>query len=261
MNELTANPLVVSLLSLVAGACLTMLATAIRNKTSTFGYVSFCNRIGVSTDDEIYGAVRVSWEGHELRNLYSYTIEIENPTLRDYEGIEIDIYSSVGTILLNEKTEILDTPYIVLWKPAFRDQMTVPEGQEPTEQQFDIHRRRREYLLPVFNRWQKLRFTFLCTRPDNDDDPTLFVSSPGKSIRFSRRRSPFVVVRPIFGVPVPVAIVRALFIAIATIALCGSLLESAWLASIISMLVGLTGQVLGAMLFVAERTVKRVLAG
>ena len=257
--DLAKNPLAVSLISLVAGSLLTLLVTNLRNKSGVLGYTSVWNRIGISADDLVHGEVRVHWQNHQVRNLFAYTIEVENLSSTDYENVELRFYSGDDTIIFTEQSRIVDQPEVVPWSPAFKDRLTIADGQAATEQQTQEYNHNRQYLVPVLNRRQKLSFTFLCTKPNDDGDPGIFVSTPSKGVRLKSLKLPFVVLNPIFGVPIPAALSRAIVLAVAVVVVCGLLLKSVWAAALISMIFGLTGQIFGAILYRLERFVRDLL--
>jgi hypothetical protein len=253
------NPLIVSVISLIVGSLLTILVTNLRNKSGVLGYTVVWNRIGISADDGVFGAVRVHWQEHQVRNLFVYTIEVENFSISDYENINLHCYSSQDTIILSERTVVVGEPRIIHWSPDFQKRLRVPTGESASETQLSEYNHNREYLIPVFNRGQKLNFTFLCTKPNDDLEPGIFLSTMSKGVRLKRLRSPFVILNPIFGVPIPVALTRGVAISIFVIILCGLLLDSVWITAVISISVGLFGQVLGAVLYRLERLLKNAL--
>lgn len=254
LETLSQNPLIVGIASLIAGIVGTLLTNKLLNKTGVFGYTLTFDKLGVSVDDHIFGDVRAYWKGNQVSNLYLYTIELENSTSTDYENIELHIYSGDDTVILTERTEILDSPNIIQWSTEFEHQLAVPEGGEANEQAVNTYSHRREYILPVINRGQKLKFQYLCTKPnDFSDNPYIGIHSPSKGIKLKQRRTPWVVINPIWGGPVPVAIARALFLAVVVVLLCGVFVENVWVASAIAMIIGLGGQIFGAMLYKVER--------
>lgn len=258
-QELSQNPLIVSVISLIVGSLLTILVSNLRNKLGVLAYTAVWNRIGISADDDVFGPVRVHWQGHQVRNLFVYTIEIENFSTLDYENIAIHCYSGADTIILSERTQVIGEPRIVNWSPEFQQRLHVPAGESASKAQIDEYNHNRKYLLPVFNRGQKLNFTFLCTKPSDDKDPGIFLSTSSKGVRLKRLRAPFVILNPIFGVPIPVALVRGIVIALIVVVLCGLFLDSVWIAAVLSMAIGLTGQVFGAVLYRIEKFLRDTL--
>lgn len=72
-------------------------------------------------------------------------------------------------------------------------------------------------------------------------------------MRLKWLKPPFVILNPIFGVPIPVTLIRAIGLAVVIVVLCGMFVESIWVASLVSMIFGPAGQVFGAILYRVER--------
>jgi hypothetical protein len=93
LDKLLGNQVLVSIILLVIGGGITLFFSKISNKTSVFQYLVSSTKVGISTDDEVFGSVRSTWQGHEMRNLYISTIEIENSSSKDFEDIKFRVYS------------------------------------------------------------------------------------------------------------------------------------------------------------------------
>lgn len=256
-SELLNDNLVIALISLVAGSLLTVLIGKLQGKTSTLRYSCRVDRVAVPANDQVFGAVSVTWQGTAVRNLYTAIVEIENTTSIDFENIPFKVYTGDSTILLGERTAVLDSPYIVNWSDTFRSQLAVTSGATPTQEQWNVFNHSREYTIPVFNRGQKLQFTYLCTCPNTDDAPGIFVSTLYPAVKLRHQHFASFVL----GVPVHVAAPRGLLVAILVVVGCGALLGNSWLAAAIAALVGLFAQILGSLLYKAERWVVRAVSG
>lgn len=264
MNELDKifdNQIFVSVLLLVIGAIVTFVFTKLSSKTGTLRYFVSSNKVGMSADDQVFGSVRLAWQGHEVRNLHLCTIQVENTSSKDYENIQFKVYSGQETILLNQRTEVVDAPYIIPWEENYHARLHVPDGEQATQEQLDEYNHNREYRLPVLNRGQILRFSFLCTNPNDDNEPGVYISTSSKGVRLKRQQLPYLILNPIFGVPIPAAIFRALIISVFVVVATGSWIENIWVAASICMFVGLTGQVFGAIAYKIEKTIKNMVAG
>jgi hypothetical protein len=192
-----------------------------------------------------------------MRNLYLATVEIENTSTRDFENVEFKVYSAHETLLLGERTSVSGSPYIVSWSPTFRESLAVPAGGAITGDQWGIYNHSREYKVPVLNRGQLLHFNYLCTRPNDDVTPGVFVSTRLKGARLEyQSRSDF-----LHGVPTQITRAHGVAIAILTAILCGYFLRDARYASAICILVGLFAQSLGAGEYKLRRWLWRLLAG
>ena len=259
VTEFSKNPLAVAIISGVVCTLITLLVTNLRSKSGVLGYTVIWNQIGVSTDDQIHGPVRVHWQNQQVRNLFAYTIDIENLSSVDYENVVLHFFSGADTIILTEQSRVVGQPSVVHWSPDFQSRIAVPDGQTPSQHQFNEVNHNREYLLPVLNRRQKISFTFLCTKPNDDAEPGIFVSTPSKGVRLKRLKLPFVILNPILGVPIPVALVRAIGLSVVVVILCSLFIESVLVASLICMIFGLFGQVFGAILYRLESFVRDLL--
>ncbi len=242
-TDLFSNTLAVSMLSLLAGALITTIATKIHAKTAVFRYSTRVERVALAADDRVFGTVRVSWHDQNVRNLYLVSVEIENASTRDFENVPLKVYPSGSTIMLNERTAVVNTPYIVKWAPEFAATLVVAPGGTLSEGQWNVYNHSREYLVPVFNRGQVLELSYLCTRPDDDEAPYVFVSTQLKGVVLKPQvRSNFVL-----GVPVQVTLPRGLMVATVAIVLCTLWLKTVWVASLIGVVVGLFAQFVGAL--------------
>lgn len=261
LDKILENQIVVSLLLLIIGGMITLIFSKISNKTSIFRYYTSSTKVGVSADDEVFGTVRSTWQGHDMRNLYISTIEVQNTSSKDFENIKFKVYSGEQTLLLNQRTEIVGTPDIIPWDKAYSQRIHIAEGEEATDSQVEEYRHNREYNLPVFNRGQTIRFSYLCTNPNDDDEPGVYISSYSKGIKLKSSTTPYLILNPIFGVPIPVAITRALFISALVVIACGLWIDNIWIASSLSMFVGLTGQIFGAIEYKIERFIINTVSG
>jgi len=99
--------------------------------------------------------------------------------------------------------------------------------------------------------------TYLCTRPNDDLLPGIFVSTQLKGARLVHQvRSNL-----LLGVPVQFAIVRGLAISVVVVVLSAIYLKNRWVVSGIPSVVALFAQLWGALLWRFERWFKNKVAG
>ena len=169
----------------IGGVLLTLLTQQIANKRALFTYFVRHSRVGVSDDDAVFGSVRVTWNDTQIANLYLSTVELINQSLRDYENLAVTLYTN-DTVLLTERTELVGTPNIIKWTDEFLAQLKIPPGEKPTKAQFDLHSRRREYIIPVMNRSQVARFHFL-NAVKTQNQPSVWLDVLHKGVRLDFR--------------------------------------------------------------------------
>ncbi len=181
-----------------SGIACTILSLVIRqiiNKRGAFTY--FVNQImvGISTDDKAFGLVQVTWNGTNVANLYLSTVELSNNSLKDFENITISVCSN-DTILLNERTEVVDTTHILKWTQEYSQLLAVPSGGQPTDAQWELHSSRRDYLIPTMNRGQTVRLHFL-NASKKPEPPIIFLDVLHKGVKLIYHvRQPL-----LFGIP------------------------------------------------------------
>src|SRR5258706_5522175 len=187
ISSAVRDNLTVSIVSLFAGVLLTNAVTTILAKTKHLRYSTRVNRLALSTDDAVFGSVRATWNSKSVRNLYMAWVEVENTSNRDFEKVDFKIYVANETFLLNDRTAVMAAPYAVQWSPEYKASLEVAPGALPTERQQFRYDHSREYLLSVFNRGQVLQFTYLCSRPNDDLEPGVFVSTTLKGAKLKHQ--------------------------------------------------------------------------
>jgi hypothetical protein len=201
IKQLFESKTFMSLLSLVGGGLVGNLIAVLRNRVKTIEYTVNHERIAFSADDAIFGSIRVTWQNLNVTNLFSSQITLENQTGRDFTNLKVKIYTG-ETLLLSERTEISGTTYILQWSYEFQQQLNVPQGATPTEQQFNIYNHSREYVVPILNRGQRAIMTYLTTVPKGTEAPAVWLDILHEGVRVQYRQA----VPQVHGVPVRLAL-------------------------------------------------------
>ena len=232
------------LLLILIGVGIDRLVSARMAKRAKFRWSARVDRVGLSADDPVFGSVQVQWGGGAVRNLYMAMLELENTSTRDFENVPLTIYPDVGTLLLNERTVIVNTPEIVKPSPEFAEKVRVEPGKEPTPEQSNLYYTRREYVVPVINRGQLLRFQYLCTRPQDDLIPTVYLNVSTKGVKLVQQAAQNLILK------VPVDRARLLGILVTPLVVLATVayLENIWFIAGLSLFVGWTVQFIGALI-------------
>ncbi len=240
IGEIFQNKIVIATCSTVFGIFVTWITQQILNKRAVFSYSVSHRRVGVSTDDVIFGSVRVTLNGNEVPNLYLSTIEIRNESSNDYENVDIRAYSN-DTLLLSEQTQIDETSYILEWSDKYKKDLHLADGQDVSQAQRDLYNRQREFNVPAINRGQIIKLTFLNSATVNTD-PSIWVGIQKKGIKLAFRRP----LNTIHGESQPDAAVVGVIIGF----LIGAVLIAndtvLWQAVCVAMIYGLIAQIPGA---------------
>lgn len=224
----------------IGGVFITWLTQQILKKRGTFSYFVNHNRIGLSTDDAVFGAVRVTWNSNNIPNLYLSTIELVNESMNDYEDVIVRAFTN-DTNLFTEQTQILNTSHILNWSENYKQQLHVNEGGEVTESQKELHASQREYLIPTMNRGQVVKFVYLNSANGNAQ-PSIWLDVIHKGVRLKFRPPQ----NQILGVSQPQAALVGVVLGLCIAALLIAITTEVWLAVLISLSYGLVAQIPGA---------------
>ena len=257
MMQFFSQALSDKLIGALVGAAATLLIGVLRTRSARFRYSTKVDRVGVSSDDPVFGTVRVQWRNNDVRNLYFAVVKIENASIKDFEDVGLTIYTGIDTLLLSEQTRMIDSPDIVLWSPDFRAKMEAPAGGILTPEQWKIYNHRREYLVPVFNRGQVLEFHYTCTRPGDDLLPPVFVKAPVKGVKLLYRQKSWLVL----GVPFELALICGTVSALVVSVLAAWFFGGSWIATAVVFMVGYTVLLQGALISKAARRLRNAIFG
>lgn len=252
--ELLETKLAIGILSGIGGIVVSLVTQWFLNKRAVFRYDVDHNRIGLSSDDDIYGSVRVTWNGTELNHLFLSTVRIANDSMKDFESVTVRIFSS-DTQLLTEFTSIEGTTRNLEYTEDFASKIKVNLGSEPTNTQFSLFRSQRDYLVPTFNRGQILRFEFL--NAPTSDAHSIWVDILHKGVVCKFKKP----VNQIFGVSQPRAVFVGTIICLVAVSVIAGTVENVSIAAFSSFFFGWLVLIPGALTILAARKLRDVLAG
>lgn len=251
--QLIQHPYTSAIVSFIGGIIAAYLTQLILNKRGTFTYFVNHQRVGLSANDVIFGSVAVSWNGNPVSNLYLSTVELINESMNDYENVVIHAYTS-DTLLLTEQTQILGTPNILKWTENYNQQLHFEAGGSLSDNQWAIYNGQREYLVPIMNRRQSVRLTYLNSAKGNSTPNIwLTVLQKGVKLKFSAPQN------QILGVSQPQAAFAGVIIGlVATVSLV-LLTSDPWVIASTSLIYGLIAQLPGAYAIKLLRKLKDII--
>jgi hypothetical protein len=255
MGNILSNKYSILIITAIGSMLLTILAQYILSKRSRFRYNVWHSRVGLSTDDSIFGSVRVTWNNTAIPNLYLSTVELVNESMKDYENITVRVYTR-DAHLLSENTEIVGTTYSLNWTEDFFTKLQVVPGQAPLPEQIELHSKQRDYLIPVINRGQVIRFGYL-NSAITPNQPTIWLDILHKGIKLKFG----VAHNKIYNVAQPTAALVGIIVGIVIIGIIITCNSSIWMAAILSFLYGLFAQIPGAFTVKLWRKVKQLVGG
>ncbi|MFK5949690.1 MAG: hypothetical protein QM500_13085 [Methylococcales bacterium] len=255
IDMLLGSKLFIAIASAFCGVIAATLIQIWLNKRALFTYYVFHNQVGLSSDDAIYGSVKVTWNDNPISRLYLSTIELINESTKDFESVAVRIYTN-NTLLLTQRTELSDTTRIIEFTDEYKQEILVPEGNKPTDPQFELFRCRRDYIIPIMNRGQKIRFELL-NAAKTEEQPKIWLEILQKGINCKFRISQ----QLFMGVPQPTAALVGSIIGF--IGICAILyyVSNFWLAGILSYIIGLLVLFPGAIIVKTYRIIRNWFTG
>lgn len=239
----------------LGGIATAWLTQRVLNKRGIFTYSVTHNRVGVAAEDAIFGSVAVSWNGNPVQNLYLSTIEMKNESMNDYENVVISAYTN-DSRLMTEQTQLLDTPNIIEWSEKYKNQMHVGTNGEPSEKQWAIYNGQREYIIPIFNRGQSIKITYLNSAKTNAM-PSIWLSVAQKGVKL-KFQSPQ---NQILGVPQNQAALVGVVLGFVVLVALAIFVTEPWVAATAALTYGLVAQLPGAYAIKAIRRLKEAIGG
>ena len=257
--QVVKDQYVFSIISIIAGGIggiiVSLVTQKILSKRGLFSYFVNHLRVGITTDDKIFGSVAVTWNNAPMPNLFLSTIELVNESLNDYENIIIYTYTNT-TKILSEYTQLIGTPSILEWSKNYKKKVFVEPGKTPTKYQEEIYFGQREYIIPVMNRGQKIKITYL-NSANIPNNPTIWVSVLEKGVKLKYKLPQ----RSIFGVPQYNAAIAGLFMGLLLIVILGLFIKNNWIVIFVALIYGLIAQLPGAYIIKFLRKIREAIGG
>jgi len=232
ITTLLESEIFVPALSGVFGVLLTIVTQRLLNRRSMFSYTVTHNRVGLSVEDAVYGSVKVTWNDNPVNRLYLSTVVVTNQSMKDHKSVVMRVFSN-DTVLLAGTAFISDGIEPIDFSEEYKSKIAVRDGDAPTAEQYDLYSRQRDYMVPVINRGQILRFELLNT-PCTEAEPTVWLNILHKGIACKHH----VHQQQVMGVPQLSAAWTGMLLSMLGVGIVLLLVKSAPLAALISLAVG-----------------------
>lgn len=242
LETLLNDRFILVLVSVISTLVITIVTQRILRKRGLFTYFVRHSQVGMSADDAIFGNVRVTWNGNEVPNLYSSTLELRNESLKDYVNVTVRAYTS-DTVLLTEKTQLGGSTRSLEWTADFSQRLAVQPGAQATPAQQNLYGAQREYLIPILNRGQAVRLIYLNV-PKSERQPSIWLDIQHQGIKVKFR----VAHEEFLGTPRPAAVLAGTALGVPLLAVVIAIVNTVWIAAVLTFLYGLLVIVPGAYL-------------
>lgn len=249
------NKFVIAVVSWIGGILAAVLVQQILSRRRVLSYFVNHWKVGTSADDRTFGSVQITWNGAQVPNLYLSTVELTNESSRDLQDVHVKAFTG-DTTLLSEFPHLIGTTRSVKYSPEYEQEIAVAPAATPTQLQREIYGQRREYLVPVLNRGQKIRFQYI-NISQSEKQPTIWleVLHPGVVLKFRPPQN------QIFGVSQPMATLAGILLGLLFTTLLYAYCPYVWLIAFGSLFFGFIAQVPGAYAIRAFRQVRGWITG
>ncbi|MGV3707597.1 MAG: hypothetical protein ACO1Q7_02070 [Gemmatimonas sp.] len=211
----------------VLGALLTIVVQLSLAKRSRFSYTVRHDRIAFAADDAIFGTVRVLWNDRAVSNLYYSVLELHNDSLKDFEKIEVRVFTN-NARLLTDTAGLAGSSYAIDWADSYKQRLKVAEGTDATIGQIQAHNSERVYTIPVMNRGQVVKFTYLVEALESS--PSIWMDTVHTGVKLRYGASPELFWGVSQGWAVVVGILMSAGIVVTCLRLTDSAVINAWVA-------------------------------
>lgn len=164
----------------IVGGVVTKLLTLFWKRRARFIYTVAHLKVGTSTDDPVFGSIKVIHNDTPAKNLWLSTIELTNTSLEDFKDVPIQISATAPAILLNQTVKINDVfPHDLHLDKSFTDKLVASETGEYSDQQNQLYNSTRCFNFPSISRGDRLIFTYLTHTQEGMPELQLSINTPG----------------------------------------------------------------------------------
>jgi hypothetical protein len=160
----------------------------------------------MTANDRVHGPVEVRYRGNVVHNLYLSVVEIVNDSIKDLENLEIGTYRSGDQMMLMTETAFIDGSIQPVnqtrayaeriaadaeWERQVRaaGNAEAPENTARLTTDTAFRHGQRHYFVPVLNRGQRIKITYLTTVAPGGA-PIILVDCQSKGVRVGYKTQP-----------------------------------------------------------------------
>jgi hypothetical protein len=229
-----------------------------KNRMSVLRWTATHTFYGPTGENPNLGHVEIMFNGAAVPNLHWSSVEVENESGHDLANVTLQLHAENESQFLSRGTHLghQSFPWSREWEE--RTQRIIAAGDNASQEVPDdwaYYLRRRDFIVPVFNRDTKLQFLFFVNAPAGK---TPYVSVQCHHLGVVTRQRPATAM--ILGVPVVVASRIGILVAAIIAFSVAGLTRNVWGVAAAALIAGLWGQQLGAGIVRLNRLMLRLLS-
>ncbi len=248
------------LVKVIGAAGLTYLLTRLGKRMTVVSWAVSTFHLAASGKHDRFGEISVKYGAVDVDNIFMAQITVTN------ESGTVDLKDMPLAFLVQSNAWIVgqgqhyrhDTiPFSETWRAARERQRTgQPYAGETKDALDEWVNKRREFLLPVLNRGESLRFDFALVSWDGAVPPTLEVAIAQAGVKVRRQPTG----PHLMGVPTKYAVITGALVGVALTLLVALVARHPMAIGFASFAVGATASILGALTIRAWRYLRRLFA-
>lgn len=176
MTDFTEK-IIIGVVTLIVGIVAKHLWDKIVNKVARLHFQILHSYVGSSIEDAKFGSVKLLYNENSVKNLYSSSVIVSNNSNRDIDDLELNISCDKDSLILVSHGQNTSSLNELEFAEKY---LTELQNVTPENQQYVYTRR--DYIVPVLNRGDKLTITLLTTNFESRQ-PVLFVGTDHKGVR------------------------------------------------------------------------------
>jgi hypothetical protein len=178
------NNITVPILTFIIGVILKHLWDRFIRRISIINYTMSHHYLGSSSEDPLFGSVKVLYNGNDVKNLYNIFITLSNEGGRDLTNLELNLSCDVQSAILISYASKKSS----LNQLEFTEKYSKILGSDnPDLVSLKFHRR--DYIIPVLNRGQQIDVLLLMTN-FGGNKPEVFVGCDHTGVKMRLRKLP-----------------------------------------------------------------------
>ena len=241
------------------------------NRRAVLTYHYTCNQIGISTNDNIHGNIEVFLGGKPFQNLHLVNIYLINQSYRDFENLEVKVWSPENTKLLTDFAHLEGTTKYLEYSPETQNIFNRLQeiklsgknddiAQAAFQSNLNLYQQCRYFAVDTLSRRQSINFTFM-TEVTPSSEPVLFLECHKKGVKLKYKDPYPPTIRHLWGVSIVHATKWGLAISLILSGLAIYFFTTSWLVGILCLMAGLFCNLFGVLIVKSYRWFLGIIIG
>lgn len=243
------NNIIISVLTFIIGIIIKHLWDRFIRRTTIINYTTSYHYLGSSTEDPLFGSVKVLYNGSDVKNLYNVFITLSNESSRDLTELEINMNCDLQSAILISYASKKDSLKQLDFTESYSK---ILQSDDPSTISLKFHKR--DYIIPVLNRGQQIDILLLATNFEGNM-PKISVGCDHEGVKMRMKKLP---PQLLFGESVRLSALIGLIFALILCYLVSISSITLTLATWLGFLIGAFASLIGWLVIKLYRLIRKV---